>query len=299
MVGAESAFFGSAPHAQTESAVGSPKYCTLGSARPRQPVSTPSSRVSKPRLLGGQGEGEIEGAFPGGQHGARRVEDGAIAFLGCKKHGRREARGCAAGSVRLERPQAVATRSLPGVVAMDFGPRSSPSRPSPARYHRARDALSISKRPDAPASQRFPEGSIFISGMREVARVVCRGTRAGPLDQRQTPWGLPPARRTSPALPSQRAAVRGPAPKSVRFAIRGARPWPGRPGPLRWQGVAATGWREGLGAGELEHTILEAVERHTKAPRPCFWTAKATDILAKVIRARASLNAPGISRDLP
>jgi len=48
---------------------------------------------------------------------------------------------------------------------------------------------------------------------------------------------------------------------------------------------------------ELERTILEAVERHHEAPRPYIWTAKATDILAKVIRARASLNAPGISRD--
>ena len=49
---------------------------------------------------------------------------------------------------------------------------------------------------------------------------------------------------------------------------------------------------------DLERTILEAVERHNKAPRPYIWTAKATDILAKVIRARASLNAPRISRDL-
>lgn len=49
---------------------------------------------------------------------------------------------------------------------------------------------------------------------------------------------------------------------------------------------------------ELERTILEAVERHNEAPRPYIWTAKATDILAKLIRARASLNAPGISRDL-
>jgi hypothetical protein len=49
---------------------------------------------------------------------------------------------------------------------------------------------------------------------------------------------------------------------------------------------------------ELERTILQAVELHNQSPRPYIWTAKATDILAKVIRARASLNAPGISRDL-
>lgn len=49
---------------------------------------------------------------------------------------------------------------------------------------------------------------------------------------------------------------------------------------------------------ELERTILQAVELHNQAPRPYIWTAKATDILAKVIRARTSLNAPSISRDL-
>ncbi len=49
---------------------------------------------------------------------------------------------------------------------------------------------------------------------------------------------------------------------------------------------------------DLERTIQEAVERHNKAPRPYIWTAKATDILAKVIRARASIIDPGISRDL-
>jgi hypothetical protein len=49
---------------------------------------------------------------------------------------------------------------------------------------------------------------------------------------------------------------------------------------------------------ELERTIAAAIDQHNKAPRPYIWTAKATDILAKVIRARASLNAPGISRDL-
>ena len=49
---------------------------------------------------------------------------------------------------------------------------------------------------------------------------------------------------------------------------------------------------------ELERTILAAVDHHNESPRPYIWTAKATDILAKVIRARASLNAPVISSDL-
>jgi len=49
---------------------------------------------------------------------------------------------------------------------------------------------------------------------------------------------------------------------------------------------------------DLERTILEAVERHNEAPRPYIWTAKATDILAKVIRARSALKAPSISSAL-
>jgi transposase len=49
---------------------------------------------------------------------------------------------------------------------------------------------------------------------------------------------------------------------------------------------------------DLERTILTAVERHNEAPRPYIWTAKATDILAKVIRARATLKSPGISSAL-
>lgn len=43
---------------------------------------------------------------------------------------------------------------------------------------------------------------------------------------------------------------------------------------------------------DLERRILEAVERHNEAPRPYIWTTKATDILAKAVRARASLNVP-------
>ena len=49
---------------------------------------------------------------------------------------------------------------------------------------------------------------------------------------------------------------------------------------------------------DLERTILHAVEQHNQAPRPYIWTAKATDILAKVIRARATLHAPVISSEL-
>lgn len=49
---------------------------------------------------------------------------------------------------------------------------------------------------------------------------------------------------------------------------------------------------------ELENTILEAVKQHNEAPRPYIWTAKANDILAKVIRARATVNGPRISGKL-
>ena len=45
----------------------------------------------------------------------------------------------------------------------------------------------------------------------------------------------------------------------------------------------------------LKQTILEAIEQHNEAPRPYIWTAKATDILAKVIRARTALNGSSIS----
>ncbi len=49
---------------------------------------------------------------------------------------------------------------------------------------------------------------------------------------------------------------------------------------------------------DLERTILTAVERHNEAPSPYLWITKATAILAKVIRAQASLNAPGTARNL-
>lgn len=45
----------------------------------------------------------------------------------------------------------------------------------------------------------------------------------------------------------------------------------------------------------LKQTILEAIEQHNEAPRPYIWTAKATDILAKVIRARSAQNGSCIS----
>jgi hypothetical protein len=45
---------------------------------------------------------------------------------------------------------------------------------------------------------------------------------------------------------------------------------------------------------DLKEAILEAVEKHNDAPRPNIWTAKATDILAKVTRARKALNHPCI-----
>lgn len=40
---------------------------------------------------------------------------------------------------------------------------------------------------------------------------------------------------------------------------------------------------------ELEATIMSAIEQHNVAPKPFIWTAKASDILAKVTRARRSL----------
>ena len=41
---------------------------------------------------------------------------------------------------------------------------------------------------------------------------------------------------------------------------------------------------------ELEHTIEKYLVRHNSHPKPFIWTATASDILAKVMRARARLN---------
>jgi transposase len=41
---------------------------------------------------------------------------------------------------------------------------------------------------------------------------------------------------------------------------------------------------------QLEETILRAIEQHNAHPKPFIWTAKASDILEKVKRARLSLN---------
>ena len=41
---------------------------------------------------------------------------------------------------------------------------------------------------------------------------------------------------------------------------------------------------------ELENAINEYIALHNANPKPFIWTAKATDILAKVTRARAALN---------
>ena len=43
---------------------------------------------------------------------------------------------------------------------------------------------------------------------------------------------------------------------------------------------------------ELIQALDESVDHHNDAPKPFIWTAKAQDILAKVIRARAVLNQP-------
>ncbi|SCU88837.1 Endonuclease DDE (fragment) [Cupriavidus necator] len=41
---------------------------------------------------------------------------------------------------------------------------------------------------------------------------------------------------------------------------------------------------------ELVSTIEQYIDKHNRDPKPFIWTAKASDILAKVTRARAKLN---------
>jgi hypothetical protein len=41
---------------------------------------------------------------------------------------------------------------------------------------------------------------------------------------------------------------------------------------------------------ELIMAILDYVDHHNRAPKPFIWTAKATDILEKVKRARKALD---------
>ena len=41
---------------------------------------------------------------------------------------------------------------------------------------------------------------------------------------------------------------------------------------------------------ELVHTIEQYIEKHNRYPKPFIWTAKASDILAKVTRAQAKLH---------
>jgi hypothetical protein len=41
---------------------------------------------------------------------------------------------------------------------------------------------------------------------------------------------------------------------------------------------------------ELKAAINEYIKSHNESPKPFIWTAKASDILAKVTRARAALN---------
>jgi len=50
--------------------------------------------------------------------------------------------------------------------------------------------------------------------------------------------------------------------------------------------------------GELEDAIRGYIDHHNRSPKPFIWTARANDILAKVLRARAVLGAPDNSRDL-
>jgi hypothetical protein len=42
--------------------------------------------------------------------------------------------------------------------------------------------------------------------------------------------------------------------------------------------------------GQLIAAIQEFIEQHNSSPEPFVWTAKADDILAKVARARATLD---------
>jgi transposase len=49
---------------------------------------------------------------------------------------------------------------------------------------------------------------------------------------------------------------------------------------------------------ELETAIHGYIQRHNQNPKPFVWTAKAKDILAKVLRARTAIIDPVISRDL-
>ncbi len=42
--------------------------------------------------------------------------------------------------------------------------------------------------------------------------------------------------------------------------------------------------------GALQGGILAYIEEHNRQPKPFIWTAKATDILEKVKRAKAKLN---------
>jgi hypothetical protein len=41
---------------------------------------------------------------------------------------------------------------------------------------------------------------------------------------------------------------------------------------------------------DLMHTIDQYITQHNRDPKPFVWTARASDILAKVMRARARLN---------
>jgi len=44
------------------------------------------------------------------------------------------------------------------------------------------------------------------------------------------------------------------------------------------------------GVPELVGTIEACVQNHNRNPKPFIWTARASDILAKVVKARARLN---------
>jgi hypothetical protein len=56
-----------------------------------------------------------------------------------------------------------------------------------------------------------------------------------------------------------------------------------------FEGVVSQQFDTG-GVPDLVSTIEQYVEKHNRDPKPFIWTAKASDILAKVTRARKKLN---------
>ena len=56
------------------------------------------------------------------------------------------------------------------------------------------------------------------------------------------------------------------------------------------RGNSRTGWDEFSGSEELIMAIGDYIDKHNQSPKPFIWTAKASDILEKVKRARRALD---------